>query len=29
LVTVPDKDHLSVVADQRYKDAVVEFLKAR
>jgi pimeloyl-ACP methyl ester carboxylesterase len=29
LVTIPGKDHLTVVADQRFKDAVTEFLKAR
>jgi pimeloyl-ACP methyl ester carboxylesterase len=27
LVTVPDRDHLTVVGDQRYKDAVVKFLR--
>ena len=26
LVTVPDRDHLTVVGDQRFKDAVVAFL---
>jgi pimeloyl-ACP methyl ester carboxylesterase len=27
LITIPDKDHLTVVGDQRFKDAVVAFLK--
>lgn len=26
LITIPDRDHLSVVGDQRYKDAVLAFL---
>ncbi len=29
LVVVPDRDHLTVVGDRRYKDAVVRFLAAR
>jgi pimeloyl-ACP methyl ester carboxylesterase len=29
LVTIPGKNHISVVPDRRYKHAVVEFLKAR
>ena len=28
LVVVPDRDHLTVVADPRFKEAVLEFLKA-
>ena len=27
LLTIPDKDHMMVVPDQRYKDAVLRFMK--
>jgi pimeloyl-ACP methyl ester carboxylesterase len=29
LVIIPDTDHLTVVPDRRFKDAVVAFLKER